>query len=740
LAHSFFGELKRRNVFKVAAAYVIVSWLILQVVGSIVPIIDAPEWISKTILVFLIAGFPIALVFAWAFELTPEGIKKESEVDRSESKTQQTSQKINFVIIAALVFIIGGMAYERTGISTKLDDSKQTKPSPIITQTSIAVLPFADMSPLKDQEYFSDGISEEILNVLAKIPDLQITSRSSSFSFKGTNTDIPTIAKKLGVTNILEGSVRKSGTKVRITAQLIDTRTDKHLWSETYDRDITDIFKVQDEISAAIVKALRETLGIKIDKPSTTREVINPKAYDLYLLGLQQFKQNSFDSLSRSIDLFEAALKIEPAFNNAKTSKAISLLNQFLMGSKVDAIIIKQASHLLNEVLVIEPDSSQAYLALSIAAFIQKDYKKQSEMIAKAYQYDPNNADTIMRYARIWSDRLSSQEVSSLFSRARKIDPMNAQLPYYMARYYRRYFETKDLAEKYYKLAYELNPINGNYLFGLAELYGYSYGDLVKAVEQFKKGIRIDSGDPDNMIHLARSYFSLGDAETALAYAEKAIQISPHSGDALMSKIVALVALNDTQSALSLIELTANDPDVFHREKRYSKRYLEHFGVYLYLQDNNFAAAKTLIEKVSPGTSELTYAPLPTTINEVGEVNAIELLATIYRAEGDTESADKLAARLAFIENKPVEAVLNFIKVFDDLKRSRVSAAMQKNLQAIDYITSAIDSGYILNWRSELIYNPVYSDLQQEPRFKALIQRLETEMTRQLKIVQAADI
>ncbi|MFT5521246.1 MAG: TolB-like protein, partial [Enterobacterales bacterium] len=251
---TLFNELKRRNVFKVGAAYVVVSWLTLQVLDSIVPIIEAPDWVAKVVLILLLSGFPFALIFAWAFELTPEGIKKESEVDRESSITHTTSRKIDFIIIAALVLIIGGLIYERifwneqpeniehqtSSNTTSIDQSASTlgnksfQDMDILTAPSIAVLPFANRSNDDDDLYFTDGIQDDILTQLAKIKAMKVTSRTSVMKYRGTDKSIGVIAKELGVNTILEGGVQRAGKRIRINAQLIDVATDEHLWAETY--------------------------------------------------------------------------------------------------------------------------------------------------------------------------------------------------------------------------------------------------------------------------------------------------------------------------------------------------------------------------------------------------------------------------------------------------------------------------------------------------------------------------
>jgi TolB-like protein len=267
---SLIAELKRRNVFRVSAAYLALGWIVTQVTSTVAPWLHLPEWVGPVVLWIGVIGFPFVVMFAWIYELTPEGIKRESEVDPSASVTHHTARRLDYVIIALLVAAIGLFAFhefrpaakKRVTVVARMTPQAVPGAAPSVAgaDRSVAVLPFVDMSAGKDQEYFADGISEELLNLLAKIPQLRVIARTSSFSFKGKEVDIAEIAKKLNVANVLEGSVRKSGDTLRITAQLIRASDSSHVWSETYDRKMTDVFAVQDEIAAAVVEQLKVTL------------------------------------------------------------------------------------------------------------------------------------------------------------------------------------------------------------------------------------------------------------------------------------------------------------------------------------------------------------------------------------------------------------------------------------------------------------------------------------------------
>jgi TolB-like protein len=294
------SELKRRNVLRMAVLYAVAAWLVMQVAEVIIGLANLPEWIGPAVLGMLVIGFPIALIVSWFYEITPEGISLEKDVDAADSITHVTGRRIDFIVISLLCAAVILFGY----------DKWWTAPP---SGRSIAVLPFVNMSGDDNNEYFSDGISEEILNLLAKTSGLRVTSRSSAFTFKGQNIDVPTIAAKLNVAHILEGSVRKSGNQIRVTAQLIEVSTDTHLWSETYDEELKNVFAIQDEIAAAVVKKLKVIL---LDETSASID-INPEAYDLYLQARYVGAKGSTEAYEQAGVLYRQALAIDPSYTAA---------------------------------------------------------------------------------------------------------------------------------------------------------------------------------------------------------------------------------------------------------------------------------------------------------------------------------------------------------------------------------------------------------------------------------------
>jgi len=337
---SFLNELKRRNVFRVAAAYIVVAWLIIQVAETLFPLFGYDETPARIVVIVLAIGFIPALVLSWAFELTAEGLKRTHEADLAQSITPATGKKLDRIIVVVLALALGYFAFDKFVLDPQRDTALEEQKAVEVEQArlqgrsealvesygdqSIAVLAFEDMSPDKDQEYLSDGIAEELLNLLAKISELRVISRSSAFSFKGQNLEIPEIARRLNVAHVLEGSVRKAGDRVRITAQLIEARSDTHLWSETYDRTLDDIFAIQDEIAAKVVDQLKITLLGEAPALAET----DPELYTLFLQGRHLRRQNSADSLAQSQELLERVVAADPDYVPALDDLITVYINQ----------------------------------------------------------------------------------------------------------------------------------------------------------------------------------------------------------------------------------------------------------------------------------------------------------------------------------------------------------------------------------------------------------------------------
>src|SRR5437868_9103870 len=302
---NFFAELKRRNVYKVAIAYAVVSWLLIQAASIFLPAFDAPPWVMKIFIIVIIFGFPVALIFSWAFEITPEGIKLESDIAPNKSIARRTGRKIVAVTIALAVVAAGLFVYQ---LVRSKSDTSGSPTTATIANKSIAVLPFDNLSRDPDNAYFCEGVQDEILTRLAKVADLKVISRTSTQHFKSTPDNLPQIAKQLGVAHIVEGSVQKANDQVRVNVQLINALTDAHLWADTYDRKLTDIFAVESEIAKTIADTLQAKLTGSEKTAMSKKPTANPEAYELYLKGRFFWNKRTSADLRKAVDYFNQAI------------------------------------------------------------------------------------------------------------------------------------------------------------------------------------------------------------------------------------------------------------------------------------------------------------------------------------------------------------------------------------------------------------------------------------------------
>jgi TolB-like protein/Flp pilus assembly protein TadD len=525
---SIFNELKRRNVFRVAIAYAIVAWILIEVTATTFPMLRLPEWTATFVAVLLVIGFPVALIFAWAYELTPEGIKLEKDVDRSESITHITGRKLDFVIITVLLLALGYFSFDKFVLDPSRDaDLVQTTTEAVteqaaetdnagITDKSIAVLPFTDLSPEGDQAYFSDGVSEEILNVLAQIPNLQVISRSSAFSFKGKGVDIPTVAKQLGVANVLEGSVRKSGKRIRITAQLIDARTDMHLWSETYDRELDDVFAVQDEIAAAISDALKVELALDTAMGEALQPTVikasNTDAYDAYLRGRELIHLRGRENLEDAVRHLEHSLRLDNNFASAHAQLAIAttlLLNSpSSYGTLSLEEVRRRAIPHFERALELEPKLAEAHGGLALLAMSSGDPTSAIEYARRAVELNPSYSDAINWLQITLYDLGHYEEREATLRQALTTDPMNIVLQFN----YATWLSATGRVEEGHELADQLLAQSPRFGYQ-AHTHISDHGEG-KIAESLSWALRAHAEDPSNTSvsrHAVAGYICVGE-------------------------------------------------------------------------------------------------------------------------------------------------------------------------------------------------------------------------------------
>ena len=471
-------------------------------------------------------GFPFVIMFSWIYELTPEGLKRESEVDRSASITHITSRRLDYITISLLVLAIGLFAFVNFGPRRVEPSASREAQTPVVpsastpaaasaapaaSDNSIAVLPFVNMSSDKEQEYFSDGISEELLNLLAKIPQLQVTARTSSFSFKGKEVAIPEIARVLHVATVLEGSVRKSGNAVRITAQLIRAGTDTHLWSETYDRKLDDIFAVQDEIAADVVKQLKVTLLGAAPKVRTT----DPEAYALYLQAVQFGRQGSAETYNQSDTLLRKVLAIDSRYAPAWVALAENLYHEGNVGLLSNKEGFAQAREAATKALAIDSDYAPAQARLGyIAMYGDNDLAGAAEHFRHAQALDPSDPDVLRTSASLLRSLGRLDEAVALDEVVVRRDPVNVGAFNNLGLYQRQAGQL-DASIASFRTVLSLAPSRGDAHAQISSallLKGDAQGALAE-IEQ-------ETNEVWKMIGLPMAYYALGrkaDSDAALA-------------------------------------------------------------------------------------------------------------------------------------------------------------------------------------------------------------------------------
>jgi TolB-like protein len=445
---SFFDELKRRNVIKVGVTYLVASWLLLQITDVLSTILELPASTGKLIFVLIVIGLIPALIFSWVYEMTPDGLKRDSDVVSDASSIQYTAKKLDRITIILLLIVGGIVVVDRfipetavpiAAVQPASIDEAVTSPGqpatistainssvPDDTRQSVAVMPFVNMSDDESNEYFSDGISEELLNVLVRVRSLRVPSRTSSFTFKGSDKKLSVIGQELGVAHVLEGSVRKAGDRIRVTAQLIEVATDTHLWSETYTRELDDIFAVQDEIAQAIVDALKVTLSGADQLTISVHSTSNVAAYNQYLLGRHRWNQRTGESLTEAVKLFHEAIEIDAEFDEAwaALAEAYVMIPEYGGGSIDEYIPL--AREAADTALNFNPDSARA---LTASGYIKTNYSYDwvgaTSDFKRAIMLEPGYATAHQWYGEMLNQQRLTEEALEQLRLARIADPVS---------------------------------------------------------------------------------------------------------------------------------------------------------------------------------------------------------------------------------------------------------------------------------------------------------------------------
>ncbi|PYK12507.1 MAG: hypothetical protein DME65_03930 [Verrucomicrobia bacterium] len=434
---NFFSELKRRNVIRMAGLYLVAAWLVVQVSGTVLPMFGAPEWLPRTVVVLLAIGFVPAVIFSWVFQLTPQGLKREDDLAPEQSITPQTGRRMDRMIIVVLVLALGYFAFDKFVLAPRREAALVASATPnesksVINAKSIAVLPFENRSEDKANAYFADGIQDEILTRLSKIADLKVISRTSTEHYKSVPEKLSEIGKQLGVAHILEGSIQKSGDSVRVNVQLIKAANDSHLWADTFDRKLTDIFSVESEVAKAIADQLRAKLTGQEEQVIAAKPTDNSEAYDAYLRGLAYTLKTSFgpESILGAQKYLKEAVSLDPKFASAwallSQVNSLGYITTFLQPTTRLREETRQAAE---TALTLQPDLGEAVMAKGLYHYAcLKDYDTAERYLEQARSFQPNNS-LIPQFLGYVARRRGQWDRSELyFKEAERLDPRNPDL------------------------------------------------------------------------------------------------------------------------------------------------------------------------------------------------------------------------------------------------------------------------------------------------------------------------
>ena len=704
------SELRRRNVFRMAVLYAVAAWLIMQAAEVVIGLAHLPDWIGPTTLGLLAVGFPIALIFSWFYEITPEGISLEKDVDRSESITHVTGRRLDFIVISLLCAAVILFAYDKWWIG----------PPP---EKSIAVLPFENMSDDPEQEYFSDGLSDTLIHVLAQVSGLKVTAKTSSFYFKGKNTDVGEIARRLNVAHILEGSVQKAGGRVRVIAQLVDAGDGTHLWSKSFDRELKDIFAVQDEIAQEMVKALKVTLLDTEEERLAQRYRPTLEAYEQLILGRQEMAKRTADSLAAAEQYFKQAIELDPDY-------AIAYVG-------------------LADTFALQPQ----YAGLTF----EESLDRRQPLIEKALELDPLSGEVYTARAFLYWQLQDFEAAQNDFLMAIELNPSYATAHHWYSNMLSRYgwFE-KGLAQ--FRVAAELDPMAPIIQGELAESIWYT-GRVEEALTVIRRNIDQNPEFPKNYGLMARFQTALGHLGEAQRWIWEARKRNPEGPRLWVQECYGFLNLGDVLSAQNC----ANQLSEVHPEKRETVYVLHALQLYREEWNATVTPLEPILERL-PGSHlqtalladfiagqgdverarRLMADAFPELLEDGLELAATELdaaltLAAILHANGETQRRDVL---LVAMEERiaTVHRIRGYgygvLDVYIHAVRRDRDRAIAGLREAIDMGWRVSMNGRFLSWSWCCFWWQLRDDwklanLHQDPEFIALMNELEVDIRRQ---------
>lgn len=726
---SLWGELKQRNVVKVAVSYAIVGWLLIEICSVLLPAFGAPEWVLKVIILLFGLGFVIAVFLAWSYELTPQGITRTDSSAVHANIGTLPRRKMSLAIItlvtlaialfASIYWLVSDETLPLAGQSSQSPNATNELAEQVPLANSIAVLAFDDLSPNHDQDYFSEGISEEILNLLAHVDGLKVTSRTSSFSYKGKGANLQTIARELGVTHVLEGSVRKAENQIRITAQLIDAATDAHLWSETYTRDLTNVFDIQDEIAAHVVDVLRIKLLSDITTAADSQRAAIPAAHDAYLLGRHRLIFRRTEDMVAAREYFRNAIELDPDYAAPYVGLGDTYIVQHMYGVMLLDEVVEEAIPAIERALQLDPQMGSAYTARGWIRWQEGDWAAAGEDFRRGISLSPNYATAHHWYSIFLFYALHrTEEAIAVMESALALDPLSPIINENAGRN-RIWYGDVEGGLAFYHRANELIPRFPNYYRDVGEIEGIN-GRLSEAHRLFRTALSLDSGNPYLPYNIAYCYLVVGDIESARQWFEVSAELFGEKAAAeLMQEFIPLVVRGSDPDRLSKIAARIDDWDILvWMNYRPVGRAL--------LDDKDISASKAFYMRFFPELfSEDNSKVVPFSANAAVDV------AWILRREGNMELSERLLNDTLAVATH--EGPRGLVSKY--LPEVRALAMLDRKTEALAALRRAIDDGWReIWWLNES--DPTLESIIGEPDLIAMVEEVEAELVTQLELIQ----
>ena len=712
------AELRRRNVFRVAAAYLLGGWLLTEVLTTILPTLGAPEWAARAVILIFAFGFIPAVVLAWFFEITPDGIKRDHEVDFEDPDKQRQVRKLDQLTIATAVVLI---------IFVGLFSARHTAddPSPIdlgISATSVAVLPFENMSGDKDNEYFSDGLTETLLHMLAQIPDLKVAARTSSFAFKGQNKSIQEIAGELEVAHILEGSVQHAGDQIRITAQLIRASDGFHIWSKNFDREFTDVFAIQDEIATQVGNALSVSLlGTDTESKLAGITTNDYDAYELYLQARKERATYSYVGLLAAENLLKGALLIDPDFIEAKSELANSYVHQVETGLMDSKTANAEIIAITDQVLAVHPDDPVAKAtslyakAMSLVAMgdtaAMRDLASELEIIVNSF---PASYEPRLLLVRAYTALQQDDKSLPILEGALSIDKFNPALHYELGMAYIR-LERWDEAKAALEKSLELEPKQPNaysYLGAIAE----QSGDGATMVKQSINAISVDPQDHELPGMLAMFLYQVGLVDIADDFRNRVLTLAPTSPVAYQVELARARALGDLEGSIEAARRAIED-DVEDRRFAFSGA-VQHL-IRTAVKTDRVEEEMAWLEEQQPGIFDVDSTVVPQKFRGV-RGTAFDGWVQILPREEVLRRLDVLLAYASSFGQDPTDKPATHVSILT--LRGEIEEAIEVALKDLFSQSVALNP----YWR-DMLLQPHYAEVVADPRVQEAMRRWEAE-------------